>query len=170
LMTEVEQELRGVLQSIQSQDGFGLPAMWQERGCLLDSPDRLLECRAGSRDYDLIKASLEQEMGNSTTVLKVEMNANVDGVAVACNVQQWCGEVHRKKRLRSQQVRARFRVLRTPPAPSLARIPVLRSTASLARARPGTSRSFCRKRRASSCACQKNGAVPTATTRSSSLT
>jgi hypothetical protein len=77
-MTEVEQELRGVLQSIQSQDGFGLPAMWQERGCLLDSPDRLLECRAGSRDYDLIKASLEQEMGNSTTVLKVEMNANVD--------------------------------------------------------------------------------------------
>jgi hypothetical protein len=67
-----------VLQSIQSQDGFGLPALWQERGCLLDSPERLLECRAGSRDYDLIKARLEQEMGNSTTVLKVEMNANVD--------------------------------------------------------------------------------------------
>jgi hypothetical protein len=42
-MTEVEQELRGVLQSIQSQDGFGLPALWQERGCLLDSPERLLE-------------------------------------------------------------------------------------------------------------------------------
>jgi hypothetical protein len=40
LMTEVEQELRGVLQSIQSQDG--LPALWQERGFLLDSPERLL--------------------------------------------------------------------------------------------------------------------------------
>jgi hypothetical protein len=77
-MTEVEKELRGVLQSIQSQHGFGLPAMWQERGCLLDSPEQLLECRAGSRDYDLIKARLEQEMGNSPTVLKVEMNANVD--------------------------------------------------------------------------------------------
>jgi serine/threonine protein kinase len=78
LMTKVEQELRGVLQSIQSQDGFGLPALWQERGCLLDSPEQLLECQAGSRDHDLIKARLEQEMGNSTTVLKVEMNANVD--------------------------------------------------------------------------------------------
>ena len=77
-MTEVERELRMVLQSIQSQDGFGLPALWQERGCLLDSPEQLLECQAGSRDHDLIKARLEQEMGNSTTVLKVEMNANVD--------------------------------------------------------------------------------------------
>ncbi len=37
-----------------------------------------MECRTGSRDYDLIKARLEQEMGNSTTVLKVKMNANVD--------------------------------------------------------------------------------------------
>jgi hypothetical protein len=58
-------------------------------------------------------------MGNSTTVLKVEMDANVDllrryhlerkkvarrkrrgrqrGVAVACNVQQWCGAIHRRK-------------------------------------------------------------------------
>jgi hypothetical protein len=77
-MTDVERELRMVLQSIQSQDGFGLPALWQERGCLLDSPEQLLECPAGSRDYDLIKARMEQEMGNSTTVLKVEMNANVD--------------------------------------------------------------------------------------------
>jgi hypothetical protein len=77
-MTDVERELRMVLQSIQSQDGFGLPALWQERGCLLDSPEQLLECSAGSRDYDLIKARLEQEMGSSATVLKVEMNANVD--------------------------------------------------------------------------------------------
>jgi hypothetical protein len=132
-MTDVERELRMVLQSIQSQDGFGLPALWQERGFLLNSPEQLLECSAGSRDYDLIKARLEQEMGNSPTVLKVEMNANVDllrryalerkkssrrerrgrqrGVAVACNVQQCRGEVHLKRRLRPQQARARFRVL-----------------------------------------------------------
>jgi hypothetical protein len=77
-MADVERELRMVLQSIQSQDCFGLPALWQERGCLLDSPEHLLECPAGSRDCDLIKTLLEQEMGNSTTVLKVEMNANVD--------------------------------------------------------------------------------------------
>ena len=81
-MTEVGEELRGVLQSIQSQDGFGLPALWQERGCLLDSNTRLVECLQGSRDYDLIKTRMEEEMrdkmGTLPTVLKVEMNANVD--------------------------------------------------------------------------------------------
>ena len=78
-MTEVGQELRQVLQSIQSQDGFGLPALWQERGCLLDSSERLVACPAGSRDYALIKARVEEEMrdqmGTSPTVVKVEMNA-----------------------------------------------------------------------------------------------
>jgi serine/threonine protein kinase len=81
-MTEVGEELRGVLQSIQSQDGFGLPALWQERGCLLDCEAQLVECRQGSRDYDLIKTRMEEEMrdkmGTLPTVLKVEMNANVD--------------------------------------------------------------------------------------------
>ena len=59
-----------------------LPAPWQERGCLLDSNARMVDCLQGSRDYDLIKARLEKEMcdqtGTSPTVLKVEMNANVD--------------------------------------------------------------------------------------------
>ena len=80
-MTEVGEELRRVLQGIQSQDGFALPALWQERGCLLDSSE-LMECPQGSRDHDLIKARVEEEMcdeeGTRPTVLKVEMNANVD--------------------------------------------------------------------------------------------
>ena len=77
-MSEVEDGLRAILHGIQSQDGFRLPAPWQERACFLDSSERLIECPAGSRDYDLIRCRLEHEMGSALTVLKVEMNANVD--------------------------------------------------------------------------------------------
>ena len=76
-MRAVEAELRGILESIQSRDGFGLPALWLEQGCALDSPPRLVECPVGSRAYEMIKGRLVQEMGSSTTVLKVEMNVNV---------------------------------------------------------------------------------------------
>jgi len=67
-----------VLEGIQSRDGFGLPAPWQARRCLLDSSEQLMECLPGSMDYDLIKARLEEEMGTPPTMLKVEMKANVD--------------------------------------------------------------------------------------------
>ena len=76
-MRAVEAELRGILESIQSRDGFGLPALWLEQGCALDSPARLVECAVGSRAYEMIKGRLVEEMGGSTTVLKVEMNVNV---------------------------------------------------------------------------------------------
>ena len=39
-MRAVEAELRGILESIQSRDGFGLPGLWLEQGCALDSPAR----------------------------------------------------------------------------------------------------------------------------------
>ena len=76
-MRAVEAELRGILESIQSRDGFGLPALWLEHGCGLDSPTQLRECAAGSRAYELIKERVEEEMGGSATVVKVEMNVNV---------------------------------------------------------------------------------------------
>ena len=55
-MEKVSSDLRGILESIQSRDGFGLPAAWLERGCGLDSPMGLVECGEGSRDHMMIKA------------------------------------------------------------------------------------------------------------------
>ena len=79
-MDVVESELRGTLESIQRKDGFGLPPPWLERGLRVeDSSWKMLECAAGSVDYKLIKTRFEAEMGASNaTVLKVEMNGNVD--------------------------------------------------------------------------------------------
>ena len=79
-MDDVESELRGTLESIQRKDGFGLPPPWLERGLRVeDSSWKMLECAAGSVDYQLIKARFEAEMGAANaTVLKVEMNGNVN--------------------------------------------------------------------------------------------
>ena len=79
-MDIVEKELRSILASIQSDDGLSLPPPWLERGCSLDNPKwNMLECDAGSKDFELIKTRLELEMGaNCVTVLRVEMNSNVD--------------------------------------------------------------------------------------------
>jgi serine/threonine protein kinase len=76
-MQAIEAELRDILESIQSGDGFGRPAPWLERGCGLDSRMRLVECGEGSIDHTMIKARVEEEMGVGK-VLKVEMNVNLD--------------------------------------------------------------------------------------------
>ena len=47
-MGEVEIDLRGTLQDMQSPDGFGLPSAWLERGCGLDRPMGLVECGRGA--------------------------------------------------------------------------------------------------------------------------
>jgi serine/threonine protein kinase len=78
-MEKVEGELRGILESIQTRDGFGLPRAWVECGCSLGDPSwKMLECRDSRKDYQMIKSRLESEMGDSVTLLKVELNANVD--------------------------------------------------------------------------------------------
>jgi len=75
----VEEQLRRILASIQSDDGLSLPPMWLERGCSLHDPTWImLECAAGSKDFELIKTRLDLEMGACVTLLKVEMNVNVD--------------------------------------------------------------------------------------------
>jgi hypothetical protein len=76
-MQAIEAELRDILESIQSGDGFGRPAPWLERGCGLDSRMRLVECGEGSIDHTMIKARVEEEMSVGK-VLKVEMNVNLD--------------------------------------------------------------------------------------------
>jgi hypothetical protein len=78
-MEEIERELRGILKSIQTEDGFALPPPWLERGCSLDDSSwKMLPCDASSIEFKLIKNRLEWEMGEQVTLLKVEMNANVD--------------------------------------------------------------------------------------------
>ena len=43
-MGAIEQELRSILESIQTRDGVGLPPPWLERGCSLHDPAwRMLE-------------------------------------------------------------------------------------------------------------------------------
>jgi serine/threonine protein kinase len=78
-MEEIESELRGILKSIQTEDGFALPAPWLERGCSLDDSSwQMLPCDASSKDFKIIKDRFESEMGDQVTLLKIEMNANVD--------------------------------------------------------------------------------------------
>jgi serine/threonine protein kinase len=78
-MEEIEKELRSILKSIQTEDGFALPAPWLERGCSLDDSSwKMLPCNASSKDFQIIKKRIESEMGGHGTLLKVEMNVNVD--------------------------------------------------------------------------------------------
>jgi len=78
-MMVVEQELRSILESIQTRDGFGLPPPWLERGCCIhDSGWKMFECAVGTKDFELIKTRLESEMGDCVTILKIEMNVNID--------------------------------------------------------------------------------------------
>jgi hypothetical protein len=78
-MEEIERELRGILKSIQTEGGFVLPPPWLERECSLDGSSwRMLPCDDSSMDFKIIKNRLELEMGEQVTLLKVELNANVD--------------------------------------------------------------------------------------------
>jgi len=78
-METVEDELRRILSSCVQSNGFGLPSAWLERGCSLDDHVwRMLPCASDSTDYKMICRRIGAEMGDCITVLKVEMNANLD--------------------------------------------------------------------------------------------
>jgi len=79
-MEVVEQELRSILESIQSRDGFGLPPPWLERGCSVHECAgwKMLKCAASSKDFQMIKTRFEFEMGDDVTVSRIEMNVNMD--------------------------------------------------------------------------------------------
>ena len=76
-METVEIELRSILQTIQTRDGFELPSSWPQQACSAREW-KMVECLPGSMDYELIKARLVSDMGDCVTLRKIEMSINMD--------------------------------------------------------------------------------------------